>query len=203
MKRIILIVEGHGEVVAAPLLARRVLEELYGIYDWTFETQRRNDIAHLRARGWESFKRYLAAAFNESAPILWMLDCDDGCALELVRELHQESQAVSIRQPLAFCLWVREYETMFFFDPENVGRKLGVEHLNIPNPPESRRSAKEFLGEQMPYDKAYSPRLEQPAITAIIDLHKVQEGYRSFKHFEKALLWLIQQDSAGLYPLQG
>jgi hypothetical protein len=202
VSRILLVVEGEGEVSAAPILARRVLGELYGIYEWDFEVQRRKDIEHLRARGWEHFKRYLAAAFHEKLPILWMLDCDDGCAIEHLKELYEQARAVGVRQPLAFCFWVREYETMFLYDSEGVGRKLEIDQLSVPNPPESKRSAKEHIDAQMPADRSYSPRIEQPALTAILSLQKVRERYRSFQHFENALNWLIQQSDPGLYPMR-
>lgn len=203
MPRILLIVEGEGEVAAAPILARRVLGELYGVYGWEFDVQRRKDIEHLRARGWEHFRRYLAAAYYEELPILWMLDCDDGCVIDYLKAIYEQVPTVGIRQPLAFCFWVREYETMFLYDPDHVREKLGIDQLNVPSPPESKRSAKEHISAQMPPDRSYSPRIEQPALTAILSLQDVREKYHSFRHFEKALNWLIQQQGPGLYPLRG
>lgn len=202
MSRILLIVEGDGEVEAAPVLARRVLRELYGIYNWSFETHRRRDIAHLKANQWANFRRYLEAAFIEGVPILWMLDCDDGCVIELVREMQTQARNVSIRQPLAFCMWVKEYETMFLYDPACLRQRLAIPDFQAPVKPDGKRGVKEPLNSQMPSGRCYKERLDQPALSAKVDLGKLQSEYRSFQHFAKSLHWLVHQNMPDLYPLR-
>ncbi len=202
MKRLLIVFEGEGETKAAPLLARRVMHELLGLHGWQFETQRRRDIAHLSANGWKKFRRYLQAAFNENAPILWMLDCDDGCAIDWIKQLYAQIDIANLRQPLAFCFWVREYECMFLYDFENTKAKLRIaKSKNTLENPEQCRDVKEWLSAQMPSGSAYKETVNQEALSATIDIEKLRNNYGCFRHFEKALLWLTTQDKAGLYPL--
>ncbi len=199
----LLVVEGDGDVTAAPVLARRVLQA-QGIYDWTFpRPQKRRDIAHLRGKQWSNFSRYLQAAFCEEMPILWLLDCDDGCALHQLRDFQQQAESVGVRQPLAFGFWVREYECLFVADLKTTGEKLGIKTFkNVPADPEAKRGVKEWLSRQMPKGTIYKETLEQEKLSAAINLDKLRAHSRSFRHFEQALLWLIRQSSADLYPIR-
>lgn len=203
MPSILIIVEGEGDIEAAPLLCRRLLGELYGAYDWSFVTHRRGSIANLKANNCAHFKRFLQAGYKEGMPILWMLDNDENeCARSLVREFYQHVNSIGVQQPLAFCLWTREYETMFLYDPEFLAAKLGIQELSIPDSPENRRGAKELLSKQMPHGQGYKERVNQPALTAGISLERLKENYRSFQHFERALIWLTQRVQPELYPLR-
>lgn len=200
----LLIVEGDGDVTATPLLARRVLRDRE-IYDWDFlRPQKRRDIAHLQARDWYNFKRYLAAAFCEEVPVLWLLDCDEGCALEMAKEIYHIVSLEGVRQPLAFGFWVKEYESLFLADLEAVKKKLGIAQFrDAPPSPEAKRGAKEWLSRQLPTGRIYKETLDQEKITAEVDLGKLRINSRSFRHFENALLWLVKQNTAKLYPLKG
>lgn len=203
MKKVLVIVEGDGEVKAAPHLVRRVLTEVCGHFDRQIETHRRKGIDHLRANDWANLKRYLAAAYLENMPVLWMLDCDDDCAVKVVNELHAQAKALGIQQPLAFCLWVREYETMFLYDHQNVALKLGIPEFAAPQVPEDRRGAKELLSAAMPRGRAYKERIDQLPLTAVVDLNRLRNSYRSYRHFENAIKWLVDQTGPSLYPLRG
>ncbi len=203
MKRILLVVEGDGEVQAAPILARRVLHELHNGYEWDFDLHKRKDIAHLQANEWSNLRRYLAAAFNENMPILWMLDCDDGCPVDHARQFYSQVRNVELRQPLAFVFWVREYEAMFLYDRETLANKLDVRKFSdIPEKPEVRRDVKGWISAQLPSGRTYKPMVDQAALSASVDLKKLSKGYHSFRHFERALLWLTHQQIPSLYPLK-
>ena len=203
MSSMLIIVEGEGDIDAAPLLCRRILGELHGAYDWTFVTHRRGSVANLRANSCTHFKRFLQAGYKEGMPILWMLDNDENdCARSLVSEFYEHVNSVGVQQPLAFCLWTREYETMFLYDPEYVATKLVIQELIIPDSPENRRGAKELLSKQMPHGQGYKERVNQPSLTAGISLEKLKKNYRSFQHFERALIWLTQRVRPELYPLR-
>lgn len=201
MKKILLVVEGDGEVQAGAILVRRVLHELHGLFEWDVETQRRRDYSHLRANNWANFRRYLSSAFHEKAPILWMLDCDDNCAVEVVKELSQEATNIGVRTPLAFALWVREYETMFLHDLDSVRERFRLSKIEqLPRDPESKRGAKEWLNSQMPRGQIYKERIDQSSLSAVVDLQRLQANYKSFQHFERALLWLADRTEPGIYP---
>lgn len=203
MKKLLLVVEGESDVSAAPHLMRRVLSDVCGRYDCQVETHRRKDIAHLRANDWANLKRYLLAAFLEEMPVLWMLDCDDGCAVTIVGEMYRQAALVGVRQPLVFCLWVREYETMFLYDPRNVAKKLGIPEFVSPQVPEQKRGAKELLSAAMPRGHAYKERFDQLPLTAVLDLDRLRNNYRSYRHFENAVKWLVDQSEPSLYPMRG
>lgn len=203
MQNILLVVEGEGEVEAARVLASRVLVERNQLYDWSFVTHRRGGITNLQASEWGNFRRFLLAAYKEDMPILWMLDNDEGvCARALIKEFYAQIYSVGIRQPLAFSLWKREYETLFLYDSENVSKKLGCAEITVLEDPERKRGVKEFLSRQMPTGQSYKERINQPSLTTVIDLEKVHRNYSSFRHFERALLWLTNQVMPELYPLR-
>lgn len=203
MPSILIIAEGEGDIASAPVLCRRLLGEFYGNYEWTFVTHRRGGISHLRGSSCANFKRFLQAGFMERMPILWMLDNDENiCARTLIQEFYDQAAAVGVQQPVAFALWTREYETMFLYDPEFIAAKLGIPDIDIPEEPESRRGVKELLNKQMPTGFGYKERINQPSLTAGVNLVKLRENYESFQHFERALLWLTKQERPELYPLR-
>lgn len=200
MPSILLVVEGDGEVQAAPLLARRILHELHGRYEWDFITHRRRDLAHLRAQNWNHFRRYLSAAFNERMPILWLLDADDDCPLRLLSEIREVTDEIKLREPTAFTFWIREYETLFLHDPTVLTTRYGIAAIEDINEPEKIRGAKEWISKQLPARQSYKPTVDQAAMTAGLDIGSVRDKYRSLAHFEKTLLWLIDNPPAEMYP---
>lgn len=202
MQEILLVLEGYGDVRAAPVLVRRVLGELHGIYPSTIETHRRGGLAHLRANDWAHFRRFLSTAFTERMPVLWMVDNDDGiCARTLLQEMYKHAQSVGIRQRLAFCFWYREYETMFLYDPATVSKTLGIANLAVPERPDNLRASKELISRAMPSGYAYKETINQSQLSAVIDLELVKSRYKSFQHFESALRWLASDITPEIYPL--
>src|SRR5579885_1820808 len=105
--KILLIVEGYGEVKAAPVLARRYFHNRE-IYDVEFDTHRRHDLAYLKANDWNNYRRFLRAAYSEGCPILWMIDCDDGCFMDELRHMRDIANEMVVRQPIGFTFWIRE-----------------------------------------------------------------------------------------------
>lgn len=204
MPQILLVVEGDGEVQAAPLLARRTLGELHGIYDWHFLTHRRGSLPHLKANGWAHFRRFLLAAYKEQVPILWLLDNDEGhCCGPMVAEIYSVILEIGLRQPFAMCFWTREFETIFLHDPASVARKLGIAALDLPQDISTCRGVKEQLSRNMPRGRSYKERIDQPSLTSLVRLAQVRASYSCMAHFERALLWLVRQNNPGLYPPRG
>ncbi|MEW6332168.1 MAG: DUF4276 family protein [Pseudomonadota bacterium] len=202
MHELLLVLEGHGEVQAAPVLVRRVLGELHGIYPHKIETHRRGGLAHLRANDWAHFRRYLPVAFMERMPVLWMVDNDEGvCARTLLQEMYKHAKSTGIQQRLAFCFWYREYETMFLYDPANVAKMFGIENFVVPNNPDDSRAAKGIISRAMPSGYAYKETINQSQLSAVIDLELVRNRYKSFQHFERALKWLAADSAPEIYPL--
>ena len=203
MNRLLLIVEGQGEQGAAPVLARRVLHELHEKYEWVIpRPHRRWGIKQLQSNNWEKLKRFLSVAFKEEAPVLWMLDCDDGCAIEWMKEIYAALAGVPLKQPLAFALWIREYEAMFLYDFDCTKTQLDIRSDCEPlAEPDAKRGVKDWISNQMPKNRIYKETIHQEALTGRIDLPGLRD-YRSFRHFEKALLWLTEQTQPALYPFE-
>ena len=190
--KVLIIVEGYGEVEAAPLLARRVAFELLNTYTATFIQQRRRGLCHLRSQNWHHFRRYLKAAFYENCPILWMLDVDDDCAVDVAIEMSNVANEENCPVPFAVNLWVREFETMFLYDLETLSKKLDRFDLDgATNQPETIRGVKEWISSRMPKGSIYKPSVDQARISGSIDVSKVFNTYRSFQHFVKTLEWLL------------
>jgi hypothetical protein len=200
MNRLVLIVEGHGELRAGPLLVRRILEE-HGEYGWTIDVQRRHDLAHLRGRGWGNFERYLKTAYGSGAPILWMLDCDDACVKDILGEFVTKANDIGIRQPLAFAFWEKEFEVIFLYEAALLGRRFGLSGtLELPERPASVRGAKEWISALLPKGRSYKETIDQEKLTAGVGLSLLRDRDPSFQHLEKALLWLVQAKKPELYP---
>ena len=201
MPRLLLIVEGEGDVYAAPVLLRRVLNQYFERYDFEIVTHRRHDLSHLRANDWANFKRYLEAAHAENCPIIWMLDCDDGCALEWLKQIYKLVALMKLRQPLAFVFWVREYEVIFIYDLEAIKVKLNIQEIHdVPEKPEAKRGVKEWICDQLPRGFSYRETIDQEAITAVVDLGKIFAKSGDFEHLVKVVSWMINDPKPEIYP---
>jgi hypothetical protein len=199
MQKLLLIVEGEGDASAAPILVRRVMAELFGVYDLLIEVQRRRDINHLRANDWAHFKRYVQAAFYEGCPILWLLDADDECPVALAGTMYQIVESIGVRQPFSVGFWVREYETMFLYDKKMLVHFLGDKVKIDVGDPEMIRGAKEWLSSKLPRGEIYKARVDQSRLTAMVNLQALKASYRSFQHFEKVLNWLLSHNQPVVY----
>lgn len=199
---LVLCVEGDGDALAAPLLVRRILEERWGFYGMRLETQKRNGLEHLRARNWARFRRYLQVARIYSAPILWIVDLDDGCAWHVAEEMHSVATEEGLDVPFGGVLLVREYESIFLADCESAAKKLGadVDALRMVDP-EEVRDAKGTLSRAMPRGTIYKASIHQEAITAVLDLSRTEKHSRSFQHLVAVIEWLIG-NASGCYPIK-
>lgn len=198
--KLLLVVEGYGEVKAAPALTRRILHS-QEIFDVEIDTHRRHDISYLRANDWYNFRRYLLAAYSEECPILWMIDCDDDCFVDVLRDMVRIANETGIRQPIGFTLWVREYETMFLYDQETTKKVLNIDS-DLPNDPLVIRGAKGWLSRHMLPGSSYKETHDQEAISAQVDVGLLQTKYRCFEHFCSTLTWLYQHSDPAIYPFE-
>ena len=201
MTELVVIVEWTGDESATKLLVRRLLQERLGVFDVNPIIQRRNGVAHLKAKGWEKLRRYLQAAFCEEAPVLWLFDSEDECPVHLLKEIAGTMEDIDVRFPLAFGLWYREFETMFMYCPECIEDRYGVDIPGdaIPEPPERIRGAKEWISKQLPKGQIYKESIDQEKMVANLDLQKLN-AYRPFVHLESSIRWLLNQAEGRLYP---
>lgn len=198
MGKLQLIVEGFGEVQAAPTLVRNTLFA-NGIYDCeVLRPHRRCCLPALESNNWTNFDRFLETAFIEGASVLWMLDCDDGCPIDWISKIYDHLNGAYLKQPLAIVLWVREFEVLFLYDWQKLVESLGALPCETVANPEAIRGVKGFIDRHLPNGIIYKETTHQNSITAMLDINQLRSN-RSFQHFERALLWLVNQDAPRLY----
>ena len=201
MQNLLLVLEGYGDVRAAPVLVRRILRERLQIYDCRIETHRRHGLEYLRANDWERLRRYTAVGYYENAPVLWLLDCDDDCARDAAREMTQKIISCCPQQPVAVALLPREYETMFLIDIEATKQTFSLYPSVIgPTNPKGIRDAKGRISRLLPRGRAYKETVDQPKITARLSFDTLEASYSDFRHLLRAIQWLAEQSQPGVYP---
>lgn len=193
--RVHLIVEGQGDAQAAPLLARRLLDE-HGLHHvQTASPKISGGLDKSRKR----FGDYLRYGIKNGCPILWVLDCDDktsgqhGCPVEHARELHGlvAQQGLAAMPVIEFAFFVREFESLFLAEQNALRAYYGLPpDKAIPDGASRRRDAKGEISKLLPKSSAYKETIDQAKLVARLDLTICRAVSRDFRHFEAALLRL-------------
>jgi len=199
------IVEGHGEVEAAPVLLRRLLAEAdcqnIGVGRPIRRTQ-----AQLRSKEGIQAGVRLAILQPECAAVVILFDGEDDCPKELAAQVRAWARAAAVGTPCDVVVAYREYETWFLAALESLRGHYGIaKDATAPANPESRRDAKGALEECMPPERAYSETGDQPAMSAVFDMGLAHRRNRSFRKLVKAignLLMELQQPLA-VWPPTG
>lgn len=201
MTRLQIVVEGHGEREASSLLVRRVLEAAgeYGIE--VLKPQRRRDIVSLLSKDGADLLRFQRVAECQSDRVLWILDHDDGCALESLAAVYGILSQHGVLCPTGFCFLVREFETLFLEAPDCCEDYYGVPAAHFAAGSHSR-DAKGHISAMLPTGSSYKPTTDQVRLTARLDLDALARQSRSFQHLQRVLNWLCQDVVHGLYPGQ-
>ena len=181
--RIAVIVEGHGEVEAVPILIRRIAQTIKSDVVPEVLTPLRVPANRLIKQGELERSVDLAARkIGGNGGIIVLIDCDwEGCcpAKDGPRLLER---ALSVRKdfPMAVILAKNEFEAWFLAAAESLRGKRGLPRdLQPPEDPESIRGAKEWLSKNMISGRAYAETTDQPALTAEFDLNAARRA-RSF-----------------------
>lgn len=187
------IVEGHGEVEAAPVLLRRLLAEAdcqnIGVGRPIRRTQ-----SQLRSKEGIQAGVRLALLQPECAAVVILFDGEDDCPKERGAEVRAWAREVAAGKPCDVVIAYREYETWFLAALESLRGQYGIpQDATAPANPESRRDAKGALEEFMPADRAYSETGDQPAMSAVFDLGLAHRRNRSFRKLVKAVGGLLTQ----------
>jgi hypothetical protein len=190
--RLFLLVEGHGEESALPVLLRRIAAAearrliLVG-RPWREPRQRLLLAEHLG--------RVLQVARARADAALIVLDADDDCAVEIARTIRHLAGELAPGFTVLVVVAVREFEAWFLAAAESLRGARGLPaDLERPEGVESIRDAKGWLTSRLP--RRYSPTLDQPALAAAIDLAEARPHSRSFRK-------LIKDLQAGSAPLAG
>lgn len=177
------IVEGQGEVLALPVLLRRVAAS----FDPSISIDRPLIARHsrnalIRHRELERAVQALSYRLRGNNGILILLDSDDDPACVLGPALLQRAMAARPDVPVRVVFAVREYEAWFLAAAESIAGRSGLlSDLTRPPDPEAIRGAKQYLARHMKAGQVYSPTRHQPALTAQFDLASA----RSAKSFDK------------------
>lgn len=176
-----LLVEGHGEHFAAPILVRRIAAT-FGVADITCTVIRQPRSTILKPGELERAVILLANKVGEHGAVLVLIDADDDAACQLGPELLRRARAARSDRPIGVVLAVREYEAWLLASASSLCSKRGLPaDLEPPPAPEAIRDAKGWLGQRMP--RGYSPTTDQPALTGLFDL----ELARSSPSFDKLI----------------
>jgi hypothetical protein len=181
------IVEGHGELEAAPVLLRRLLA-LTGSFDIGVGTPIRRTQAQMRGEQSIHAAVRLALLQPECAAVLILFDGEDDCPVEVAARVRAWAHAAAGGTPCDVVVAYREYETWFLAALESLRGQRGIRADAVPPAaPESRRDAKGRLEESMLPDRSYSETHDQPALSATFDMATAFQRSRSFRKFVTTL----------------
>jgi hypothetical protein len=177
------IVEGHGEVVALPILLRRLMNwKTPGVVAHV-PTPIRVRKDRFLARN-DEFRRYLWLADRKCAQngwILILLDADDDCPAHRGPEIQQRAQECVPNRPVSVVLAMREYEAWFIAAAQSLhGHRGFMADSTETVDAEGIRDAKGWIGDRM-VGSGYGEVLDQPAFSATFDLEQAHDRSRSFR----------------------
>ncbi len=214
MRRGIILVEGHGEVAAAPNLVARLWRdlELDQLTSWA------KAIRGIGLTTENGVKKYCELLRRENCQVALLLrDCDfeGACPAELGPRIADWIRDLGLPFPVAVVLMYQEYEVLFLpclssmagrdmVTKEGIevnGLKAGVEfHGN----PESVRGVKECITRKFPGWDAYKPTMHQLPMTKMIDFDLIRMAnppVTCFGTLERALKFLSDTSEPGsVYP---
>ena len=208
MKKGYVLVEGHGEVLAAGNLVNRVSQDLGAGVVWS-PPLRWNNI-HQR-RGLEKGIEFIRRKGDASA-LLFLRDEDDACPKEKGPEMARIVASLAPSCPTAVVLLHPEFEVLFLpclqrMAGQSLDGRPGFDttvQWDATNW-QARRGIKEWLSEQLPSGRSYKPTLDQLPLTRMIDLELLRKAtVPCFGTLERALKFLCDTfGGTGVYPFPG
>ncbi len=188
------IVEGHGEVTAAPVLLRRLLWDHAQCYGVNIGSPIRRTQSQFRREADVHAAVRLALLQPECAAILLLFDGEDDCPVELAMEVRGWAQQAAGAVPCDVVIAYREYETWFLAAVESLRGQcsIGLE-ASAPAIPESKRNAKGALEAFMPRGSSYAETIHQEKLSAIFDMALAYQRNRSFRKLTKTIGDLLVQ----------
>ena len=192
-----IVVEGHGEIDAAPNLVSRLGADLGVFIPWNKARRFKN--LHLE-RGIRQAAEVHRALPNVDA-LLILRDEDDQCPAEQAPRLAALLRELELPFPAAVVLLHREYEVLFLPCVDIMaGQPLvtcGIERPGIvpgsrfEGDPERIRGVKEWLSSRFPKGKSYKPTTDQLQLTRMIDFERLRaSGLPCFGSLERGLRFL-------------
>ena len=172
MVKIGCIVEGEGDVIAVPILIRRVAADLHP--ELALDIPRpirvhRNQI--VKEGRLERGVELAVEKVGAQGGIFIILDSDDDCPAELGPALLHRASQVHSDLPIAVVLAQYEFEAWFLAAADSLRGQRGLgDNIHPPNNPEAIRGAKEWLSQRMEDRRTYRETQDQPALAALFNL---------------------------------
>jgi len=186
-----LIVEGHGETLAAPILIRRVAYENELFSCPSMKVRRIPKSLLLKAGELERALEALSRQLDGDSPILVLIDADDDCPVNLAAVLKERCQGSHPHLKTSIVIANREYEAWFLAAAQSLAGHSGLPTpLEPPLVAESISGAKEWISQLMGPYRAYSETLDQASFSAKISLAEARSA-RSFRKFEREVVGLL------------
>ena len=191
-----LVVEGHGEVRAVPVLFRRMGHDIDpNVNLEVLQPIRRSRDSLVNKPGEHELERAVELAALKARPrggVFVLLDSDDDCPAELAPRLLARAESAGMGLPVSVILPQREFEGWFLAAAESIRGRRGLPpDLAPPRNPEEIRGAKEWLRERM-RGGVYSETIDQPALAAMFDLNQARVA-KSFDKCYRELQLLIER----------
>ena len=188
--RIATIVEGDSEVLAAPVLLRRVAAE-FGCWVRVTRPIRVPRSRILIAGVLERALDLAALQAGECGAILILLDANSDCPATLGPAIRARALAARSDRAIRVVLAKTEFEAWFLAAASSLaGRRGLVADFAPPPDPESIRDAKGMLTAHMPADRPYRPIQHQAALSAVCDLREARNA-PSFDKFWRDVQSLV------------
>ena len=209
MRKARLVVEGHGEVSAAPILMNRLWRHLGLSPDVVWEPQAIRSSSDLKRRDAVIKACELVRPKRDTSMLLILRDDEDGCPASSGPEASGWISALNLPFPAAAVMAYREYETWFLPSIHSMagvvlpngrpGLKPGVAFQGTGY--EVSRDAKGWFTANMSGGRRYSETRDQAEFTKLMDLNAIlTSGIDSFEVLGRALIVLDQAGPGRVYP---
>ena len=201
MPTIVPIVEGVGDLSAAPDLLYRILWDKHDRADVVVaQGKKRVVVTNGRSNLVSKLAQFLGYAQNqgECDAILILLDSDDDCPVELAQRLSRRCREIGVRVPVEIVCAHREYESWFLASWDSVKEGAGFPDTTAPNRSvESVGDPKGWITELMPGGQTYKETSHQASYSTAIDLDLAHQNSRSFRRLCHALEQLVEAMAPG------
>lgn len=189
--RIATLVEGDGEVVALPLLIRRIVQAIDPTVSHQIPPGFRHPSGSIRRTGGLERAIGAIAEVYRGHAVLVVIDSDDDCPKDLGPELLRRASVARPDLLVSVVLAHREYEAWFLAAAESLAGKRNLpQSMTAPAAPEAIRDAKRWLSQQMQASLRYSPTQDQAALSALFDLDLARRRSRSFQKLWKEIEYI-------------
>jgi hypothetical protein len=175
------IVEGQGDVQAAPVVIRRIVQGIAPGLALKIHPFRVPKTKLMKPGELERAIEIAARRVGKNGAIFVVQDSDDDNPKILGPELLARARKVRSDRFISVVLAKREFESWFLAAAESLRGHRGLpKDLEAPPDPESIRGAKEWLAARFEPRRRYSEPRDQPALAKLFDLLQARRRAPSF-----------------------